>query len=333
MKCSLTVIIPTLNEENYLKHAIQNALFADEVIIIDSYSTDDTLKIAEGYGCRILQRAFDDFSSQKNYALSFAKHKWVFILDADEYISPLLQEEISELIKHEKHHAFKLPRLNFFMNRFLKYGSSGNDTITRLFNKERSHYEGFVHERLIHDGELGKMQNILYHYTYRGLEHFKQKKDKYSTFQAEQKTGKVKTITFYHLVVKPAFRFYKEFVIRLGFLDGLPGLTTTRMNCYGVLSRYVKLRGLQNKNKDKRLQNYDTFSALLMQEARGEAAGSATFSSLIAYYFLPKATFLNHYFLKGECLKGLEGYTISYLYSFKTYQRLVFSWLNKRNLD
>lgn len=328
---SLTLIIPTYNEERFIEQALGCASFADEIIVIDSYSTDKTLALAEKYKCTILQRAFDDFSSQKNFAIKQASHPWVFILDADEYIIPKMQKEILELIQTGKDTAYEIPRHNFFMNRFLKHGRNGSDSVIRLIQKEKCHYEGLVHERMIVDGSIGISKNYLYHYTYSSLSDFLVKKNRYSSLQAENRKQKKINIGLFHLIVKPAFRFFNEFILRVGFLDGIPGLTSTRMNGYGVLSRYIKLRNLQGKNKDKRLKNFDTYSNHLNEEAKAETVQKKYFG--FQFWLNPKLSFLKHYFLKGNFTKGLEGYALSYMQSFKTFQKMVYGWLKNRNLE
>ena len=327
----ITVIIPTFNEERFIEQAIQAASFADECLIIDSYSTDITVALAEKWKCRIIQRKFDDFSSQKNVAIKAATHDWIFILDADEYLLPKLQEEIKAAIKSEKHQAYRILRRNFFINRFLKNGSNGRDSAVRLINKNKCHYEGLVHERMIVAGTTGTLSSFMYHYTYTDLRTFLSKKNKYSSLQAAQKLKNGSKTSLLQFIIKPAGRFWGEYILKKGFLDGIAGLTSTRMNGYGVLSRYVKLHNLSNKTKDERLKNYDNFSLKLNEKAlenKIQKPALGTFS----FWLLPKLTFLNYYFLKGYFAKGMEGYALSYLYSFQKFQRLIYGWLYKRGI-
>lgn len=238
----LSVIIPTYNEALYLKDALYSVKFADEIIVIDSLSTDNTVEIAEAFGCKVLSRKFDNFSNQKNHALQYATGDWVLFVDGDERIPYALKQEILEAMDSGKHSGYKLNFPHFYMNRFLYHHS---DDVTRLVVKAKCHFEGSVHEKLIVDGSIGKLKNPVLHYTYKGLMHYISKKDSYAWFQAEQLLKKGKKATYFHLAFKPFYRFFSSYILRRGFLDGIPGLTVATINAYGVFSRYVKLILLQ----------------------------------------------------------------------------------------
>jgi glycosyltransferase involved in cell wall biosynthesis len=234
----LTVIIPTFNEEQYLEGTLFTVSFADEIIVIDSFSTDKTVAIARSYNCKIIQRQFDNFSNQKNHALQFAISEWVLFVDADERITYKLQQEILNAIKNEKYRAFKLNFPHFFMNRFLYHHD--ND-VTRLVRREACRFEGDVHEKLIVNGSIGKLKSPVLHFTYKGLANYIHKKDTYAWFQANQLLERNKKPTYFHLAFKPFYRFFHSYVIRGAFLDGIPGLSVASIDAYGVFSRYAKL--------------------------------------------------------------------------------------------
>ncbi|WP_179008423.1 glycosyltransferase family 2 protein [Winogradskyella forsetii] len=235
---TLSVIIPVYNEEAYIARALYSVKFADEIIVVDSFSTDKTVVIAKQYNCKIVERQFDNFSNQKNHALQFATCDWVLFLDADERITYPLQLEIIDAINNGKHTAYKLNFPHFYMNRFLFHHS--ND-VTRLVVREKCHFEGSVHEKLIVDGSVGKLKHHMLHYTYKGLEHYIEKKDTYAWFQAQQMLDKGKKATYFHLAFKPFYRFFHGYIIRGGFRDGIPGMAIAGVNAYGVFSRYAKL--------------------------------------------------------------------------------------------
>ena len=235
---TLTVIIPTYNEAQYLEDALYSVRFADEIIVVDSMSTDDTVKIATVHGCKVLSRKFDNFSNQKNHALQFASSDWVLFLDGDERITYALQKELLNALKSNKHTGYKLNFPHFYMNRFLYHHD--ND-VTRLVVRDKCHFEGTVHEKLIVEGSIGTLKNKVLHYTYKGLLHYISKKDSYAWFQAERIISKGKSMNYFHLAVKPAYRFFHEYIIRRGFLDGIPGLAVAAINSYGVFSRYAKM--------------------------------------------------------------------------------------------
>ncbi len=238
----LTVIIPTFNEEHYIDGALYSVKFADEIIVIDSFSKDKTVDIAKSHNCKVIQRQFDNFSNQKNHALQFATTEWILFLDADERITYELQKEIEDAMNTGKHTAYKLHFPHFFMNRFMYHH---HNDVTRLVKREQCHFEGSVHEKLIVEGSVGKLKSKVLHYTYKGLEHNLKKKDHYAWFQAEQMQAKNKKTSYIQLFFKPTYRFFHEYIIKRGFLDGVPGFAVASINAYGVFSRYAKLMLLQ----------------------------------------------------------------------------------------
>lgn len=238
----LTVIIPTYNEALYLKDALYSVQFADEIIVVDSLSSDDTVAIAEAHGCKVLTRAFDNFSNQKNHAMEQASGDWILFIDADERIPYLLKQEILEAMSLGKHAGYKLNFPHFYMNRFLYHHS---DDVTRLVRRSDCRFEGSVHEKLVVSGSVGKLKNPVLHFTYKGLMHYISKKDSYAWFQAQQLFDKGKKATYFHLAFKPFYRFFSSYILRGGFKDGIPGFTVASVNAYGVFSRYVKLMLIQ----------------------------------------------------------------------------------------
>lgn len=243
---TLSVIIPTYNEEAYIERALKSVQFADEIILVDSFSSDETVDIANKYNCKILQRKFDNFSNQKNHALQFANCDWVLFVDADERIPFQLQVQIIDAMNSGKHNGFKLKFPHFFMNRFLYHHYN---FVTRLVVRTECHFEGSVHEKLVVNGSIGKLDSPVLHYTYKGLQHYINKKDSYAWFQAEQLLNKGKKATYFHLAFKPFYRFFSSYILRGGFRDGIPGLAVAGINAYGVFSRYAKLILLQKSLK------------------------------------------------------------------------------------
>jgi glycosyltransferase involved in cell wall biosynthesis len=235
---SLSVIIPTYNEADYIKDALVSVSFADQIIVIDSFSTDETRSIAQPLATQLLEREFDNFSAQKNYALEYATGDWVLFLDADERVTRTLEAEIKAAIAQSKHDGYKINFPHFFMTRFLYFQS--NDVL-RLVKREGAHFTGLVHEKLHCQGSVGKLKNKMIHYTYKGLLHYITKKEKYAWFQAEQRFEKKKRTTYFQLFFKPTYRFFDSFIKKGGFRNGVPGLTLAAIDSYGVFSRYVKL--------------------------------------------------------------------------------------------
>jgi len=188
----LTVIIPTFNEEAYLNDALFSVAFADEIIVIDSFSTDKTPEIAQKYTTKFLQREFDNFSNQKNFAIKEATGDWILFLDADERVTHSLEVEILETIENPLHSGYLINFPHFYMNRFL-YNHS--DDVLRLVKREGAYFTGTVHEKLHCDGSIGKLDNKMLHYTYKGLHNYIKKKEAYAWFQADNLFEQNKTTT------------------------------------------------------------------------------------------------------------------------------------------
>jgi glycosyltransferase involved in cell wall biosynthesis len=235
---TITVIIPTFNEENYIQDCLHSVAFANQIIIIDSYSTDQTLEVIKNFNCELIHRKFDNFSNQKNEAIKLAKSDWILFLDADERVTEKLKYEIITSINNPQHDAYKIRFPHYYMNRFLYHTEN---KVVRLVKNKDIHFEGEVHEKLIHSGTVGLLKNFMIHYTYKGLFHYIKKKDSYAWFQAKMSKEKNKKATYIHLVFKPFYRFFHTYFIRKGFLDGVPGLAVATIDAYGVFSRYVKM--------------------------------------------------------------------------------------------
>lgn len=247
----ITAIIPTFNEELHIEEAIKSVSFADEIIVIDSYSTDRTVELANRFNIRLIQRVFDDFSSQKNFAIGLATNDWIYILDADERVPEGLKSEILEAVKNPKGNVgFYVYRTYYFIGRKMNYSGWQSDKVIRLFLKKHCRYNGsLVHETIKANGSLGFFKNKLEHYSYRGFDHYISKLNQYSWLQANDLYARNKRVGVYHILVKPPARFVIHYFIRLGFLDGFPGFVISVTQSYGVLARYTKLWLLRNNMK------------------------------------------------------------------------------------
>lgn len=244
----ITAIIPTLNEEERIANSLKSAAFADEVIVIDSFSTDNTVNIVKQCNAILYQRKFDDFSSQKNYAISKATHDWIIWIDADEVLTEDLQNEIRITVENPKNQvAFYIYRIFFFNGKRLHFSGTQNDKLIRLFDKNHCYYEGRVHEKIKAQGKVGFLKNKILHYSYIGYDKYVSKLNLHSTIKAQELFEKGLTITPYHIIIKPLARFVKHYFIKLGFLDGFYGFIISFTLSYGVLIRYIKLWGLKHK--------------------------------------------------------------------------------------
>lgn len=238
----ITAIIPTLNEEIHIEAAIKSVSFADEIIVIDSYSTDDTVILAEKHNVKIIKRKFDDFSTQKNHAIDQAKHSWIYVLDADERVTPEVQKEILEAVKNPKDYVgFYVRRSFYFAGKHIKFGGCQRDKVVRLFLKENCSYEGVVHETIKAEGKLGFFKNKIEHFSYKDYDHYISKMHHYGRLRGKEYFERGKKVNLFHILIKPSARFIIHYFIRLGFLDGFPGYIFAKTQAYGVYTRYIKL--------------------------------------------------------------------------------------------
>ena len=246
----ITAIIPTLNEEIHIEAAIKSVDFADEIIVIDSFSTDNTVALAENYNVKIIKRKFDDFSSQKNFAIAQAKHDWIYILDADERVTTEVRTEILSAIENPKDYVgFYVRRSFYFCDKKVNYSGFQRDKVIRLFLKDFCKYSGLVHEKIVANGKVSFFKHKIDHFSYRNYDHYISKMNHYAAIRAKELHAKGRTVNFYHVMIKPAARFFIHYIIRLGFLDGYTGLLVAKTQAYGVLTRYIKLWHLNQNNK------------------------------------------------------------------------------------
>ena len=246
----ITAIIPTLNEEERIQNSLKSAEFADEIIVIDSYSTDKTVEIVKQSNARLLQRKFDDFSSQKNYAIDQASNDWILWIDADEVLSEELQEEIKHVVEDPKEYVgFYIYRIFFFKGKRMRYTGTQNDKLIRVFNRKFCRYEGKVHEKIKAEGKLKTLENKIMHYSYISFDRYIIKLNQHSALKAEELFEKGMVITPFHIIIKPIARFIKHYFVKLGFLDGFYGFVISFALSYGVLVRYIKLWNLKQKHR------------------------------------------------------------------------------------
>lgn len=244
----VTAIIPTFNEEINIEKAIKSVLWADEILIVDSFSTDKTVEIARKYTDKILIHDYINSATQKNWAIPQATHPWIFLLDADERATVELEKEIKSILeKGTRMSAFWVRRKNYFMGKRLRFSGWQNDSVIRLFKREDCRYQDLkVHSEIETTGKIGKLQNKLVHNTYKNLGKTLVKLNRYSTWAAYDRADKIPRVTFYHIFIKPFWRFFKHYFIQLGILDGKRGLTVCVLESYFVFLRYVKLWRIHN---------------------------------------------------------------------------------------
>ena len=251
----ITAVIPTLNEENFVTDAIRRLSFVDEILVIDSFSSDRTVEVARGLGARVIQRKFDDFSSQKNFAIQLAKNEWILVIDADERVSEGLAEEIQDAVNNPGDRvAFFLFRNFYFKGNRVRYGGWQTDKAIRLFKKDKGLYNGkLVHETIKTDGPVGFLSQRLDHYSYRNSKQYGAKLEMYARLQAEELYRKNKKPLFLLKAVKPPFRFFVLYFVRMGLLDGWAGFELARAHAIGVSKRYSYLNAKYGEARESKV--------------------------------------------------------------------------------
>jgi len=248
-KLQITAIIPTFNEEENIEAAIKSVLWADEIIIIDSFSTDSTQAIATSYKANFIQHQYTNSAAQKNWIIPQAKHEWIFLLDADEYAPDALIDEVKTIVEKGSEIAgFWIRRKNFFMGKKVNYSGWQNDKVIRLFKRDLCKYENKnVHAEILAEGAIGQLKHEIIHNTYKGLGHFINKISWYSTWKAYDKIEKgASTNLFFNAVIKPVYRFIYHYFLRLGILDGKVGFIISSLNAYDVYLRGIKIWRIKN---------------------------------------------------------------------------------------
>ncbi len=248
----VTAIIPTGNEEKNIIDAIKSVDFADEIMIVDSFSTDNTIKLARPLADTILQREYENSASQKNWAIPQAKYSWIFLLDADERVTTELREEIINILKENtKCSGFWIKRQNYFMGKKVRFSGWKDDKVIRLFKRDENKYEDkHVHAEIISNGKVCSLNNKLIHNTFVSKEAYQNKLNRYAQWQARDYDKKTNKITVFHLFLKPAIRFFKHYFIQLGILDGYVGLSISLYQAKAVAMRYKYLEKFRDEKRN-----------------------------------------------------------------------------------
>ncbi|CAM3503017.1 glycosyltransferase family 2 protein [Flavobacterium chungbukense] len=245
----LSALVITHNEERNIQSVLENLSFADEIIVVDSFSSDQTFEIASSFkNVKAIQHTFENFASQRNYAISLATNSWILFIDADERVTPDLKKEIELAINEENQiAAYFMYRTFMFKKERLRFSGWQTDKIIRLFKKENAFYnhEKIVHEKLIINGEAGKLKNKLIHFSYSTFDDYKQKMIFYGKLKAQEELAKNTKPNFFHFYIRPTYQFLHQFLIRLGFLDGRKGFTICYLNALSVSSRFQELKKIR----------------------------------------------------------------------------------------
>ncbi len=244
----LSVVIITLNEEAKIRDCLESVKWADEIIVVDSYSRDTTVEVAREYTSKIHQREFTGFGAQKNYALSKAKGDWVLSIDADERVTPELREEIERTLANPRACGYYMRRKSYFANKWIKHCGWWPDYVLRLFRRDCGRFsDRLVHEALELDGPTGRLNNPLEHRPYLSVSELIRKADEYSTLGAQDLVAEGTRCSCCSALSHSTLAFVKTYFLKMGILDGWMGLVIAYSNAVGVFYKYMK--GLETKER------------------------------------------------------------------------------------
>ena len=247
----LSVVLITHNAAGQLADCLASVAFADEVLVVDSGSSDGTAEIAARYGARVVQKEWMGFGRQKQFAVEQAAHDWVLCLDADERVSPELAASLVRALQAPVSPVYRMARRNRFLGRWLRHGEGYPDWSVRLFDRREARWsDDAVHEKVLFAVTPGTLQGDLLHESAEDIGRYLEKQNRYTTLAAEEMHRRGKRAGMAELLFSPLVRFIKFYVLRLGFLDGLPGLAHISVGCMNSFMKYAKLVELQKAGRE-----------------------------------------------------------------------------------
>lgn len=250
-KKKISVTVRTFNEEKNIRACLESVSWANEIVVVDSESTDKTVSIAREYTEKIVIQPWLGHIRQSQFATDQASNLWVLSMDADEQVSPGLRDEILGIdLANAGCDAYEMPRRHFFMQKWINHSAWYPDYKIRLFRKDRCRWGGYApHDKVQVTGSTGRLKNDILHYIYLDLDHFASTKNKYSTLTALDHYKNGKRADILDVTLRPLYAFLYRYFVRLGILDGLPGFTISIMESHAVFMKYMKLHELQNDLK------------------------------------------------------------------------------------
>jgi len=250
---ALTLVVITRDAGASLAECLGSVRFASQTIVVDSGSRDNTAEIARNCGALFIEQPWMGFGRQKNFAVAQAAHDWVLCLDADERVSPELAQAIRSTLPETNISAYEMPRRNRFLGKWLSHGEGYPDWNLRLFDRRHARWsEDAVHEHVLPDGKVGRLSGDLLHASGESLEAYLAKQNRYTTLQAEVLFARGERFSAARLILSPIVRFLRFYILRGGFLDGVPGLVHISIGCFNSFSKYAKLRALEQSQRDAR---------------------------------------------------------------------------------
>jgi glycosyltransferase involved in cell wall biosynthesis len=251
-RLALSLVVVAHDAGKQLADCLASAAFASEALVVDSGSTDDTVEIARRSGARVIAQPWLGYGPQKNFAVAQAAHDWVLCLDADECVSPELERAIRGALREPGHRAYAMARRNRFLGRWLAHGEGYPDWNLRLFDRRHARWsEDVVHEHVLPDGAVGRLDGDLLHASAESLDGYLTKQNRYTTLQAEAMYARGDRFSFIRLVLSPVTRFLRFYVLRGGFMDGSAGLIHIAIGSFNSFCKYAKLRALEQAERSR----------------------------------------------------------------------------------
>lgn len=258
MRQRLTALLPAGNEEKHLAECIASVRFADEVLVVlDAASTDGTRAIAERLADRVLVHEYVNSAAQKNWAIPQAMHPWILLVDCDERVTPELQAEIEEVLgRDEPADGYRIHRLNHFMGQPIRGCGWQRDDVLRLFRRDTGRYEEkHVHADVVFPANprarVEALRGRLLHYTFDSFEQYLAKYLRYTQWAGEDRAGRSKSIGWTHLALRPAWRFFRQFVLYSGWRDGKVGFIICALAAYSVLLKYARALEIHERRRPR----------------------------------------------------------------------------------
>lgn len=247
----LSVVIITRNEAEAIRDCLESVRFADQIVVLDSGSSDGTPEICRSLGAEVYESAeWPGFGPQKNRAITRVSGEWVLSLDADERVTPELRAEIERTLAAPGADAYRMPRLSRYLSRYMRHSGWHPDFVTRLFRRGRARFsDDLVHERLIVEGSVGTLSNPLLHEAFTSAEEVLDKVNRYSSAGAQMARERGRRTGLAGAVLRGAWTFFRTYVLKAGFLDGREGFMLAVSNAEGTYYRHVKLMLLNEKRR------------------------------------------------------------------------------------
>lgn len=249
MKHKISIFIITYNEAHIISKCLEKLKTFDEIIVVDSGSTDATVSICESFGAKVISHKFENFGLQKQFALEQTTHNWVLSLDADEVLSDALISELHNIKHQENINAYTIPRTHVFLNKIFRNGAESKRPIVRLFDKNFGKFTpNKVHETIEINGMIGKLHQEMLHYTVFDINTAIQKQIKYAMLSGELLYEKNKKSSFLKIIIKFPFDFFRYYVLQRNFLNGYAGFTWSMFAAFSNYLKYARLKELDDNN-------------------------------------------------------------------------------------